>query len=40
VPGSSFGLEGFMRISFANDLATLDAALDRLEKGFKALLPA
>ncbi|MDB5048122.1 MAG: Aspartate transaminase [Fibrobacteres bacterium] len=40
VPGSSFGLEGFMRISFANDLKTLDAALDRLEKGFKALLPA
>ncbi|HKP97855.1 MAG TPA: pyridoxal phosphate-dependent aminotransferase [Fibrobacteria bacterium] len=40
VPGSSFGQEGFMRISFANGLETLDAALDRLEKGFKALLPA
>ena len=40
VPGSSFGLEGFMRISFANRLDTLDAALDRLEKGFKALVPA
>ncbi len=40
VPGSSFGLEGFMRISFANGLEALDAALDRLEKGFRALLPA
>jgi aspartate aminotransferase len=39
VPGSAFGLEGFMRISFANGLDQLDAALDRLEKGFKALLP-
>jgi aspartate aminotransferase len=40
VPGSSFGQEGFLRISFANGLEALDAALDRLEKGFKALLPA
>jgi aspartate aminotransferase len=39
VPGSAFGLEGFMRISFANSVDQLDAALDRLEKGFKALLP-
>ena len=38
VPGSSFGLEGYMRISFANSLETLGAALDRLEKGFKALI--
>jgi aspartate aminotransferase len=38
VPGSSFGLEGYMRISFANSLETLGAALERLEKGFKALL--
>ncbi|MDQ3001578.1 MAG: pyridoxal phosphate-dependent aminotransferase [Fibrobacterota bacterium] len=37
VPGSSFGLEGYMRISFANRLDILDAALDRLEKGFAAL---
>jgi aspartate aminotransferase len=37
VPGSSFGLEGFMRISFANSLDLLGAALDRLEKGFLAL---
>src|SRR5690606_12262447 len=32
VPGSSFGLEGHMRISFANDLKVLSAAMDRLEK--------
>jgi aspartate aminotransferase len=37
VPGSSFGLEGYMRISFANGLDVLGAALDRLEKGFAAL---
>ncbi|MEO6098548.1 MAG: pyridoxal phosphate-dependent aminotransferase [Fibrobacteria bacterium] len=37
VPGSSFGQEGFMRISFANSLENLGAALDRLEKGFKTL---
>ena len=37
VPGSSFGLEGHMRISFANSLDVLGAALDRLEKGFLAL---
>ena len=37
VPGSSFGLEGYMRISFANSLEILGAALDRLEKGFLAL---
>ena len=37
VPGSSFGLEGFMRISFANALPELSASLDRLERGFKAL---
>lgn len=37
VPGSAFGLEGFMRISFANSITDLSAALDRLEKGFRAL---
>lgn len=37
VPGSAFGLEGWMRISFACDLRSLDAALDRLERGFRAL---
>ena len=31
VPGSAFGLEGYMRLSFATDLQTLDSALDRLE---------
>lgn len=39
VPGSAFGLEGYMRISFANSLPALGAALDRLEKGFLALKP-
>ncbi len=38
VPGSSFGLEGYLRISFANSLDVLGAALERLEKGFRALL--
>ena len=37
VPGSAFGKEGYLRISFANSLETLSAALDRLEQGFKAL---
>ncbi len=32
VPGSAFGLEGHLRLSYATDLATLDKALDRLEK--------
>ncbi|MDZ7841342.1 MAG: pyridoxal phosphate-dependent aminotransferase [Gammaproteobacteria bacterium] len=32
VPGSAFGLEGHLRLSYATDLATLDRALDRLEK--------
>ncbi|MDB5104643.1 MAG: aspartate aminotransferase [Fibrobacteres bacterium] len=39
VPGSSFGLEGYMRISFANSLDILGAALDRLESGLLALVP-
>jgi aspartate aminotransferase len=37
VPGSAFGLEGFVRISFACDLDLLGRALDRLEAGLKAL---
>lgn len=37
VPGSAFGLEGFMRISFATSLADLEKAMDRLEKGFLSL---
>lgn len=32
VPGSAFGLEGFMRFSYACDQATLDAAVERLER--------
>lgn len=32
VPGSAFGLPGHLRLSYATDLATLDKALDRLEK--------
>jgi aspartate aminotransferase len=39
VPGSAFGLEGFVRISFANSLPVLEAALDRLEKGLRSLQP-
>ena len=37
VPGSSFGLEGYMRISFASGLPDLEAALARLERGLLAL---
>jgi aspartate aminotransferase len=37
VPGSSFGLEGYMRVSFANSLPALEAAFDRLERGFRNL---
>ena len=32
VPGSAFGAEGYMRLSFATSPAKLDQALDRLEK--------
>lgn len=32
VPGSAFGLEGYVRLSFATDMDTLDKALDRLAK--------
>lgn len=37
VPGSAFGAEGFLRISFACDLPTLGRALDRLAAGLAAL---
>jgi aspartate aminotransferase len=37
VPGSAFGLEGYVRISFACDRETLGRALDRLEEGLSAL---
>lgn len=32
VPGSAFGAEGYARISYATDMASLDTALDRIEK--------
>lgn len=32
VPGSAFGAEGYMRLSYATDTATLTDALDRLQK--------
>ncbi|MCG2634379.1 MAG: pyridoxal phosphate-dependent aminotransferase [Gammaproteobacteria bacterium] len=34
VPGSAFGAPGHMRLSFATDMATLDAAIDRLTQLF------
>ena len=37
VPGSAFGAEGFMRISFANELGILARALDRLAAGLANL---
>jgi aspartate aminotransferase len=37
VPGSAFGLEGHVRISFANDPEVLGRALDRLAAGLAAL---
>lgn len=30
VPGSAFGLDGYMRLSFATDMQTLEAAMERL----------
>ncbi|OGI41821.1 MAG: aspartate aminotransferase [Candidatus Muproteobacteria bacterium RBG_16_64_11] len=32
VPGSAFGADGYMRLSFATGMEKLDAAVDRLEK--------
>jgi aspartate aminotransferase len=34
VPGTAFGAPGFLRLSFATDMNTLNGALDRLEKVF------
>ena len=36
VMGSAFGAEGYARLSFATDLATLEAALDRIEAFLKS----
>jgi aspartate aminotransferase len=32
VPGSAFGADGYLRLSFATDMASLDEALDRIER--------
>ncbi len=32
VPGSAFGIDGYIRISYATSRANLDAAMDRIEK--------
>lgn len=37
VPGSAFGAEGFVRISFAASMETLTSALDRLEQAAKEI---
>lgn len=34
VPGSAFGAGGYMRLSYALDMASLDKALDRIQKVF------
>ncbi len=34
VPGSAFGAEGYLRLSYATSMTQLDAALDRLERFF------
>jgi aspartate aminotransferase len=40
VPGSGFGREGYMRLSFANGPEVLKEAFDRLERGLRALARA
>lgn len=37
VPGSAFGAEGFVRLSFATSLAELEKGLDRLERFVRSL---
>ena len=39
VPGSAFGAEGYMRLSYATSLDVLTAALDRLESLFGKVTP-
>jgi aspartate aminotransferase len=34
VPGSAFGAEGYLRLSYATSMEVLSAALDRLEQLF------
>lgn len=35
VPGSAFGAEGFVRLSFATSMEVLDKAIERLQRAFK-----
>lgn len=37
VPGTAFGVEGFIRISFANSIVNLGLAFDRLARGLASL---
>jgi aspartate/methionine/tyrosine aminotransferase len=37
VPGSAFGMENHVRLSFATSMETLNKALDRIEQGLKSL---
>jgi aspartate aminotransferase len=32
VPGSAFGLEGYLRLSFATDMGSLEKALSRIQQ--------
>jgi aspartate aminotransferase len=34
VPGSAFGGDGFMRLSFATSMEVLEKAIERLKKAF------
>ena len=36
VPGSAFGLEGYMRLSFATSMENLEAALSRIDKAVRS----
>jgi aspartate aminotransferase len=38
IPGSGFGKEGWMRLSFANSLSSLEIAASRLKSGLLSLL--
>lgn len=38
VPGSAFGMDSHVRLSFATSMAVLEKALDRIENGLKSLL--
>ena len=37
VPGSAFGKEGYVRISFATSMANLEKGLDRMDKALQQL---